>query len=118
MLKRSRAERRRLRALARLEATADRDSPVLEGAEERVDARSARARLLGALASLPQVDRDVVVLVAWEELSYEEVAAALAIPVGTVRSRLNRARRRLSERIGGIGSEPETITYEPQRQAQ
>src|SRR5688572_32031101 len=41
--------------------------------------------------------RSVLLLVAWGELSYEEVAAALGIPVGTVRSRLNRARRKVKE---------------------
>ena len=48
----------------------------------------------------------MVVLVAWEELTYEEVAAALDIPVGTVRSRLNRARTRLRELLPEIGNEP------------
>jgi RNA polymerase sigma factor (sigma-70 family) len=74
-------------------------------------------QLLEALAALPHGDRDVVVLIAWEELSYEEVAAALAIPIGTVRSRLNRARRTLRELLGGTGNEPVTITGEPQGEA-
>jgi RNA polymerase sigma factor (sigma-70 family) len=114
LLKHWRRERRHLRALARFRATSDRGNPALEGAEERLDARSARTQLLGALASLPQGDRDVVVLIAWEELSYEEVAAALAIPVGTVRSRLNRARRTLRERLGVNGNEPVSIACGPQ----
>lgn len=116
LLKRRRRERRHLRALTRLEASADRHS-IVEGAEERVDARSARSRLLDALASLPPGDRDVVVLVAWEDLSYEEVAAALDIPLGTVRSRLNRARRKLRELLGATGNEPVTMTREPQGEA-
>ena len=66
-----------------------------------VTARSLRRHLLDALAGLADGDRDVLLLVAWEDLTYEEVAAALAIPVGTVRSRLNRARRLLRERLGG-----------------
>jgi RNA polymerase sigma factor (sigma-70 family) len=113
MLKRRRTERRHLRALTRLEAAADRHA-VVEGAEERLDAHSVREQLLDALALLPQADRDVVVLVAWEDLSYEEVGAALDIPVGTVRSRLNRARRRLRELLGAIGNESVTLTREPQ----
>ena len=117
MLKRWRSERRRLRALAGLEAAAERHSSELEGAEERLDARSLRARLLDALAALPQGDRDVMVLVAWEELSYEEVGTALAIPVGTVRSRLNRARGRLRELLDGVGNEHVTIICEPQGEA-
>ena len=115
MLKRWRGERRHLRALARMNA--ERGSVAHEGTEERLDARSSRAALLDALASLPQRDRDIVVLIAWEELSYEEAAAALAIPVGTVRSRLNRARRTLRELLGDIGNERVTITCEPQGDA-
>jgi RNA polymerase sigma factor (sigma-70 family) len=116
LLKHRRSERRHLRALVRLDASADHHS-MLDGMEERVDACSARAQLLDALASLAQGDRDVVVLVAWEDLSYEEVAAALEIPVGTVRSRLKRARRRLRELLGATGNEPVTMTREPQGEA-
>jgi RNA polymerase sigma factor (sigma-70 family) len=69
------------------------------GHDERVvadvTARSVRHQLAAALAELSDGDRDVVVLIAWEQLSYTETARALAIPVGTVRSRLNRARARL-----------------------
>ena len=115
MLKRWRSERRHLRALARLDVEGG--VAALEGTEERLDARSSRATLLDALASLPRRDRDVVVLIAWEELSYDEAAAALAIPVGTVRSRLNRARRTLRELLGDIGNEQMTITCEPQGDA-
>ena len=60
-----------------------------------VTARSVRHQLAAALAELADGDRDVLVLIAWEQLSYAETARALAIPVGTVRSRLNRARSRL-----------------------
>jgi RNA polymerase sigma factor (sigma-70 family) len=59
-------------------------------------------RLAGALATLGRGDRDTLLLVVWGELTYEEAARALGIPVGTVRSRLNRARRKLRERLGGI----------------
>ncbi|ROP41277.1 RNA polymerase sigma factor [Saccharothrix texasensis] len=66
-----------------------------------VAAWAVRSRLAGALAGLTAGDRDVLLLVAWEQLAYEEVAAALAIPVGTVRSRLHRARRKVREALGG-----------------
>jgi RNA polymerase sigma-70 factor (ECF subfamily) len=49
------------------------------------------------IAALPPGERDALLLYAWEDLGYEDIAAALGIPVGTVRSRLNRARRRLRE---------------------
>ena len=51
--------------------------------------------LEAALAQLPEEQRTVLLLVALEEMRYEEVAATLAIPVGTVMSRLSRGRERL-----------------------
>lgn len=44
----------------------------------------------------------MLLLIAWEALSYEEVAAALAIPVGTVRSRLHRARTRIRAALDAV----------------
>jgi RNA polymerase sigma factor (sigma-70 family) len=51
-----------------------------------------REQLTEALAGLPQGQRDVLLLIAWEQLSYDDAASVLSIPVGTVRSRLSRAR--------------------------
>ncbi|WP_330277076.1 RNA polymerase sigma factor [Lentzea sp. NBC_00516] len=65
-----------------------------------VTAQAMRSMLTGALGALSVEDRDVLLLVAWEQLSYLEIAEALAIPVGTVRSRLNRARRKVREALG------------------
>lgn len=70
-----------------------------------VTAHSMRSRLAGALASLSPGDRDVLLLIAWEQLSYEEVARALAIPVGTVRSRMHRARTQLRGPLAGTYKE-------------
>lgn len=69
-----------------------------------VTARSVRRELAAALAELADGDRDVLVLIAWEQLTYTEIARALAIPVGTVRSRLNRARARLRVTLAAAGS--------------
>lgn len=66
----------------------------------RVDAESASRALAGVLAGLRRTDRDVVLLYAWEDLSYPEIADALNIPVGTVASRLHRARRILRKTLG------------------
>jgi RNA polymerase sigma factor (sigma-70 family) len=85
-----RTERRRLEALSRAAA-----QPAAEDAGEAV-----RAELLTALRLLSRRDREAVLLFAWADLSYEEMAVALEVPVGTVRSRLARARRHLRERLG------------------
>lgn len=55
--------------------------------------------------ALPAADRETVLLYAWEELTYEEVAEALEVPLGTVRSRLNRARARIREHLATAGQE-------------
>ena len=54
-----------------------------------------------ALRKLPDEQREVLLLVALEQLSYEETARALGIPIGTVMSRLSRARERLRRLVGG-----------------
>ena len=60
-----------------------------------------------ALAGLDADQRDVLLLFAWGELSYEEIASALVIPVGTVRSRMSRARSYLRRRL-----EPSVLSKE------
>lgn len=72
--------------------------PVLDafdGVEARLDASKMRPELVDALADVPVEELDALLLYAWAELSYPEIAGALAIPTGTVRSRLSRARRRI-----------------------
>lgn len=56
-------------------------------------------KVLGAVDDLPEVFRDVVLLVDVQELTYKEAAAVLDVPIGTVMSRLSRARRLLRERL-------------------
>ncbi|MFK0241922.1 RNA polymerase sigma factor [Microbacterium sp. NPDC090281] len=67
----------------------------LEDAMARVDAERDVEALRGRIAALAPKDRETLLLYAWEGLSYEEVAVALGVPVGTVRSRLSRVRKRL-----------------------
>ena len=50
---------------------------------------------LDSISALPEREQEVVMLILWSELSYEDAATALGIPVGTVRSRLSRARAKL-----------------------
>ncbi|WP_433327830.1 RNA polymerase sigma factor [Spirillospora sp. CA-294931] len=71
------------------------DLPMDDAVLERVAAQNLERPLAGALAGLSRGDRDVLLLVAWGDLTYEEVADALGLRIGTVRSRLHRARRKV-----------------------
>jgi RNA polymerase sigma-70 factor, ECF subfamily len=66
---------------------------------DRTDALAFDDALRRALATLPEEQRAVVALIDIEDLSYAETAAALGVPVGTVMSRLHRARRKLREQL-------------------
>ncbi|NUW35498.1 RNA polymerase sigma factor [Nonomuraea sp. SMC257] len=70
--------------------------------DERLSAEASRRRLAGALASLPKGHRDALLLFTWAGLSYAEISEALGVRLGTVQSRINRARNRLREELGGI----------------
>lgn len=85
-----RVEVRALRALA-----ADAEAVHDERAAERVDAQRTVRRLAAVLAALPRRQRDVLLLHAVAELEYAEIAAALGIPLGSVRSALHRARTKV-----------------------
>jgi RNA polymerase sigma-70 factor (ECF subfamily) len=67
--------------------------------EERLAQARTRERLIAAIAELPEEQRSVVALRAWEGLDYDDIAAVEQIPVGTVRSRLSRAREALRKAI-------------------
>jgi RNA polymerase sigma factor (sigma-70 family) len=87
-----RQEERRYRALSR--AAGEQLRPHADdSADDRVDAAALRADLAAALARLKPGDRDALLLLAYAQLSYAEIAVTLGIPVGTVRSRINRARK-------------------------
>jgi RNA polymerase sigma factor (sigma-70 family) len=96
-----RTEVRQLRVLERTGADPV-TAPFTERSDERLSAAASSRMLAGALAALPRGHRDALLLVAWGELSYPEVARALGVRVGTVRSRINRARHRLRGDLGGI----------------
>jgi len=90
--------------------------PEVPGHAERVaadvTAQAMRPLLDAALAALPAGDRDVLLLIAWEQLTYKEVSRALAIPVGTVQSRLHRARTKTRQILAGtdVGATYEELT--------
>ncbi|TDB91878.1 sigma-70 family RNA polymerase sigma factor [Actinomadura sp. 7K534] len=94
-----RAEVRQYRALAR---SLGRDAAEghADGVAGRIDAEAARGPLAAALGGLSRGDRDVLLLVAWAQLSLQEAAEALGIPAGTARSRLHRARRKVRAALG------------------
>jgi RNA polymerase sigma-70 factor (ECF subfamily) len=95
-----RSEERELRAYARsaVDPLGFDDSPL-----EHIEAEATAARVAEALAELTPVEREVLLLYAWADLSYAEIAQAIDVPVGTVRSRLNRARRHVRELLGASG---------------
>ena len=70
---------------------------------ERIDTVATGRAVAAALAELAPVEREALLLYAWAELPYGEIAAALDIPVGTVRSRIHRARTRLIELLAASG---------------
>jgi RNA polymerase sigma-70 factor (ECF subfamily) len=107
-----RTEERRLRAMARSvshgDDCGDQTSESIDRVAERVDAGSDARAVLAAVAALESADRELLVLIVWEELRHDEVAQVLGIPIGTVRSRLHRIRRQLrksmSEATPGDGA--------------
>jgi RNA polymerase sigma factor (sigma-70 family) len=94
-----RTERRRLHAYAR--AVSRQVEPPVDSEEifSRLDARACAGAIAAALATLSRRDYEVVTLHCWSELSYVEIAIALGIPEGTVKSRLNRARHQVRAQL-------------------
>ena len=66
----------------------------------RLEATDRWPLVAAALADMRPTDRDIITLYCWEDLTYQEVADALDLPIGTVRSRLSRARARLAATVG------------------
>jgi RNA polymerase sigma-70 factor (ECF subfamily) len=103
-LDRRRGDRRRLRRDAL--ALAPGDPPeVAESAETALERRERRAHVHAAVDALPERLRLVVLLAAIEEHDLDEVARLLEVPVGTVKSRLFRARALLAERLRWIAED-------------
>jgi len=90
----TRSQRRHAAALGRLPRPSD-GADHADAVGERVDTERVMARIVAEMAALPERDREVIALVVWSGLTYEQAAQALGVPVGTVRSRLARARGRL-----------------------
>jgi RNA polymerase sigma factor (sigma-70 family) len=99
-----RTERRRYRALAKAAARPEEHGHDPADSADRLAAEALRGPLAAALAALKPRDRDALLLLAWGQLGYEEIAAVLDVPVGTVRSRLNRARRQTRAALGPVST--------------
>lgn len=92
----SRTTRRQQAAMSRLPARAD-EPDFADELADRIDDAGRMEAVRAALSRLRRGERDVLALCVWSGLSYVEAAEALRVPVGTVRSRLSRARRKLQQ---------------------
>jgi RNA polymerase sigma factor (sigma-70 family) len=107
-----RAARRHDGALLRLpkaEVVAD----FAEEVTSRIDDRERLALAVTALAALRKPEREVLALCVWSGLDYAEAAEALDVPVGTVRSRLSRARTKLAKLVAAGVLRPPEADREP-----
>jgi RNA polymerase sigma-70 factor (ECF subfamily) len=98
-----RSEARQFRVLAAAGGLEPRESPEDAGGG-RLDADTAQ-RLVAGLEQLDDYDREALLLYAWGELKYHEIAGVLGIPIGTVRSRMHRARRKLRQALEATSPE-------------
>lgn len=90
------AERMRV-AVGRL-ATFD-EEEISDAVVSRVDAPADLARVADVIARLKPEDREALLLFAWESLTYDVIALVQGVPVGTVKSRMNRARTQLRDAL-------------------
>jgi RNA polymerase sigma factor (sigma-70 family) len=94
----TRSLRRYSQALKRLDG--HRNLPNDDDMIDRLDAEISLNMVNQAARELTEQEREIVLLVFWSGLSYEATAVALGVPVGTVRSRVSRTRRKLQLRLG------------------
>jgi RNA polymerase sigma-70 factor (ECF subfamily) len=99
-----RSQRRFAAAMSRMPAPSM-EPDFADSSSERLDYERHAQQALALLRELPRREQDVFVLCVGMELSYEDAALALSLPVGTVRSRLSRARARLRELNPDYGHE-------------
>ena len=99
----SRTRLRHARLLARLPRPEDVPDHAHE-VEQRLMDQERMREVLTEMASLSVAEKEVVALCVWAELTYEQAAVAMGVPVGTVRSRLSRARAKLKSVPSAAGS--------------
>ena len=106
---------RRSRSVLSLDAL---EQPPAAGERDPQDVatqRDTRQAVRNAIANLPAHYRDTINLQVFHELSYEEIARTLEIPLGTVMSRLNAAKRLLRQQLAGLLAEPRSGGNGPNR---
>jgi RNA polymerase sigma factor (sigma-70 family) len=108
--KHRRAGARQLRLLRSVPAESA-DEDMSSRAAERVSAEQLRPRLAAVLSGLPRDDRELLLLVAWTGLTYEEAAEALGMTVSAVRARLHRIRVRTRKALGGTNPMQEELHH-------
>jgi RNA polymerase sigma-70 factor (ECF subfamily) len=94
----TRSLRRYTQALKRLDG--HRQLPTDDSMIDRIDAETSLQMVNDVVRDLSEQEREIVLLVFWSGLSYEATSVALGVPVGTVRSRVSRTRRKLQLRLG------------------
>ena len=92
-----RSERRYRNVLERVRNAGQVSSDLEAETIARIDAMQQLRDGGEAIRALPRREREVLALLAWSDLSYGEIAEALGLPIGTVRSRISRARARLGD---------------------
>jgi RNA polymerase sigma-70 factor (ECF subfamily) len=94
----TRSLRRYPPALKRLDG--HRPLPTDDAVIDRIEAETSLKMVNGVVRDLSEQEREIVLLVFWSGLTYEATSVALGVPVGTVRSRVSRTRRKLQLRLG------------------
>lgn len=114
------SQQRKLRPVASIDATREQtgQEPTDHHPESHpgfaMESAERQAAVRTALAELPEEYRTVLVLKEMEELKYEEIAEIVGCPIGTVRSRIHRARADLRVRLRTMLQEPEDAPVEPE----
>jgi RNA polymerase sigma factor (sigma-70 family) len=108
-----RSQRRYREALARIHEAGPHPMDLEAEAIARLDAIRQVREGGAAIRALPRREREVLALLAWSDLSYGEIAAALGLPIGTVRSRLARARARLGDTFSDLVQQTRTAEEAP-----
>lgn len=100
-----RSLRRYERLLARL-PPAGVEGDIADEANARLDAEREMRRILAVVNRLTHAEREVLALCVWSSLTYADAAVALGVPVGTVRSRLSRAKEHARDLLSAIEVDP------------